>query len=73
MASSNSKFVVVSALLCNTVLAAAKFVAFAFTGSGAMLSEAVHVVGQSCIGVRRVGRKAVPRASPASAPRAIGV
>ncbi|MEE2755189.1 MAG: cation diffusion facilitator family transporter [Myxococcota bacterium] len=44
MASSESRFAVVSAMVGNTVVAMAKFVAFAMTGSGSILSEAIHSV-----------------------------
>lgn len=39
---------VVAALLANTGIAISKFVAFAFTGSTSMLSEAIHSVADSC-------------------------
>ena len=47
MANPNSKFAIISALVCNAMVAVAKFVAFAFTGSGAMLSEAIHSVADT--------------------------
>ncbi len=42
--SSESKLAIVSAIGGNTVVAVSKFGAFAFTGSGSMLSEAIHSV-----------------------------
>ena len=47
MANPKSRFAVVSALVCNGLVACVKFVAFAFTGSGAMLSEAIHSVADT--------------------------
>ncbi len=47
MASPNSKLAVVSALCCNLLLTVGKFVVFAITGSGAMLSEAIHSLADS--------------------------
>ncbi len=44
MAAGGSKLAVVSALVGNTFVMIAKFVAFFFTGSGAILSEAIHTV-----------------------------
>jgi zinc transporter 9 len=44
VANSESSFAVVSAIVGNTVVACAKFAAFAITGSGAILSEAIHSV-----------------------------
>jgi len=42
MAAGGSKIAVVSALAGNSLVMVAKFTAFAFTGSGAMLSEGIH-------------------------------
>ena len=39
---------VVAALIANLGIAAAKFIAFAFTGSSSMMSEAIHSVADSC-------------------------
>lgn len=39
---------VIAALIANTGIAIAKFVAYAFTGSASMLSEGIHSVADSC-------------------------
>jgi len=44
VASSESTFAVVAAIVGNTVVAVAKFIAFFITGSGSILSEAIHSV-----------------------------
>ncbi len=57
---------VVAALLANLGIAVAKFVAFVFTGSSSMLSEAIHSVADSgnqlllIIGGKRSRREATP-------------
>jgi len=55
-----------AAFAVNLAIAASKFVAFAFTGSGAMLAEGVHSIADSgnqlllMIGSRRASRAATP-------------
>ncbi len=44
MANPGSKGAVAAAITGNAVVMLAKFVAFLFTGSGAMLSEAIHTL-----------------------------
>jgi len=44
MSNSNSKKSVIAAIWANAFVMVAKFIAFAFTGSGAMLSEAIHTL-----------------------------
>ncbi len=64
MASASTKRVIYAALLGNSLIAAMKFAAAAFTGSAAMLSEAVHSLvdtGNQILmlyGVRRAARPA---------------
>ena len=60
---------VLLALIGNTILTAIKFVAFMFSGSGAMLSEAIHSFADSAnqallfLGIRRF-RAACRRSLP---------
>lgn len=67
MASSGSRTVVLAALAANLGIAAAKGVAFAFTGSSAMLTEAIHSVvdtgnqGLLLLGMRRAKKAPNPR------------
>lgn len=66
MSTEGGRVAVVAALLANLGIAASKFVAFAFTGSSAMLAEAVHSVadtgnqGLLLFGRRRAGRAPDP-------------
>jgi len=59
---SESRFSVVSAIVGNALVMTAKFTAFAFTGSGAMFSEAVHTAADVLnqlllfVGIVRSGR-----------------
>lgn len=67
MASSGSRTVVLAALGANLAIAAAKGVAYAFTGSSAMLTEAIHSVVDTgnqvllLFGMRRAKRPPNPR------------
>ena len=64
MANASSKKAVAAAIVGNALVMVAKFVAFLFTGSGAMLSEAIHTLADLLnqillmVGIVRSGRDA---------------
>jgi cation diffusion facilitator family transporter len=66
MAGSHGTKAVIAALLANLGIAIMKFVAYIFTGSGAMLAESIHSVADSgnqallLLGGRRAGRAPTP-------------
>src|SRR6187402_2993358 len=64
MATGGGNRAIIAAFTANMFIAATKFVAFIFSGSSAMLAEAIHSVADSCnqllllIGGRRSRREA---------------